>query len=204
MKIFTNTSHYDYDWEHVSTANWQKYSPWNEKTPHVIAVDTLSRHVDQASGVVGLIFMHCMRDQTNVWCQLRTERLITCKQTAPQWLNAILGGQDVSHVYECSYVDPVKKTLTLCSHNMTYADLLSVRETVTYSPSPHAPGSSTQFTQHAKITAFCGGWQKIKNKIEQFTVERFGENAAKGREGFEMVLQRAREVFAEERQTMKA
>jgi hypothetical protein len=52
MKIFTNTTHYDYDWEHVSTANWQKYSPWNEKTPHVIAVDTLSRHVDQASGVV--------------------------------------------------------------------------------------------------------------------------------------------------------
>jgi hypothetical protein len=185
MKIFTNTTHYDYDWEHVSTANWQKYSPWNEKTPHVIAVDTLSRHVDQASGV------------------LRTERLITCKQTAPQWLNAILGGQDVSHVYECSYVDPVKKTLTLCSHNMTYADLLSVRETVTYSPSSHAPFTSTQFTQHAKITAFCGGWQKIKNKIEQFTVDRFGENAAKGREGFEMVLQRAREVFAEERQLIK-
>jgi hypothetical protein len=58
MKIFTNTTHYDYDWEHVSTANWQKYSPWNEKTPHVIAVDTLSRHIDQASGVVSLVFMH--------------------------------------------------------------------------------------------------------------------------------------------------
>jgi hypothetical protein len=52
MKIFQSTTHYDYDWEHVSTANWQKYSPWNEKTPHVIAVDTLSRHVDAASGVV--------------------------------------------------------------------------------------------------------------------------------------------------------
>lgn len=52
MKIFQNTTHYDYDWEHVSTANWQKYSPWNEKTPHVKAVDTLSRHVDPASGVV--------------------------------------------------------------------------------------------------------------------------------------------------------
>lgn len=135
--------------------------------------------------------------------QLRTERLITCHQSAPKWLTAFLGGDDTSHVYECSYVDPVKKTLTLCSHNMTYADLLSVRETVVYSRSPSAPNSETLMTQNAKITAFCGGWQKIKNRIEQFTVDRFGENAAKGREGFEMVLQRAREVFAQEREMTK-
>ncbi|KAF2430737.1 MSF1-domain-containing protein [Tothia fuscella] len=185
MKIFQSTTHYNYDWEHVSTANWQKYSPWNEKTPHVIAVDTLSRHVDPASGV------------------LRTERLITCEQNCPKWLTAILGGDSKSQVYECSYVDPKSKTLTLCSHNMTYADLLSVRETVVYTPSAHNPESNTQFTQTAKITAFCGGWQKIKNKIEQFTVDRFVENAAKGREGFEMVLERAREVFAQERERME-
>jgi hypothetical protein len=135
--------------------------------------------------------------------QLRTERLITCHQNAPAWLTAILGGESTSSVYECSYVDPVRKTLTLCSHNMTYADLLSVRETVVYSPSPHAPDTKTQFTQTAKITAFCGGWQKVKNRIEQFTVDRFCENAAKGREGFEMVLQRAREVFAQEREKME-
>jgi len=58
MKVFASTSHYEYDWEHVSTANWQKYSPWNEKTPHVIAVDTLSRHVDPASGVVSRWLLH--------------------------------------------------------------------------------------------------------------------------------------------------
>lgn len=52
MKVFSSTSHFDYDWEHVSTANWQKYSPWNEKSTHVIAVDTLSRHVDASTGIV--------------------------------------------------------------------------------------------------------------------------------------------------------
>lgn len=86
---------------------------------------------------------------------------------------------------------------------MTYSDLISVRETVVYSPSPLAPDSKTQFHQQARITAFCGGWQKIKNRIEQFTVDRFGENAAKGREGFEMVLERAKEVFAEQRDMVK-
>lgn len=48
--------------------------------------------------------------------------------------------------------------------------------------------------------ALCGGWQKIKNTIEDFTVERFRQNAAKGREGFERVLAISREVFAEQRE----
>jgi hypothetical protein len=59
------------------------------------------------------------------------------------------------------------------------------------------------FEQQAKIIALCGGWQKIKSTIEEFTVERFGQNAAKGREGFERVLAISREVFAEERRRQK-
>lgn len=81
---------------------------------------------------------------------------------------------------------------------MTWADILSVRETVEYNPIP-GQDNKTEFKQTAKVVAMCGGWQKIKNKIETFTVERFGENAARGREGFEMVLKRAKEVFQEER-----
>lgn len=130
--------------------------------------------------------------------QLRTERLITCRQNAPSWLSPFLGNTNTSLVYEVSYIDPRSKKLTLCSQNMTWADILSVRETVEYNPlGDH--GERTEFKQTAQITAMCGGWQKIKNKIETFTVERFGENAAKGREGFEMVLRRAKEVFQEER-----
>ena len=132
--------------------------------------------------------------------QLRTERLITCKQNAPKWVNSILGGQDVSHVYETSYVDPRAKKVTMCSTNMTWSDLLNVRETVVYQPSATDALKRTQFQQYAEITALCGGWQKIKNKIEEFTVERFAQNAARGREGFEMVLEMSRKVFAQERE----
>lgn len=134
---------------------------------------------------------------------MRTERLITCKQTAPPWLSPFLGNTSTSYVYEISYIHPSTKSLTLCSQNMTWSDILSVRETVSYSPCPKDPERRTQFVQTAKVTAMCGGWQKIKNKIETFTVERFGENAAKGREGFEMVLKRAREVFLLERERVK-
>jgi hypothetical protein len=52
MKYFQQSVDFDYSWEEVSTSNWQKYGPWNEKTPHVIAVDTLSRSVDASTGIV--------------------------------------------------------------------------------------------------------------------------------------------------------
>ena len=101
-------------------------------------------------------------------------------------------------VYEVSYVDPAAKKVTMCSQNMTWSELLSVQETVVYTPSRTA--GKTTFNQHAKIIALCGGWQKIKNTIEEFTVERFRQNAARGQEGFERVLAISREVFAEQRE----
>lgn len=56
MKFFESQHEFDYSWEEVSTANWRKYCPWNDKSTHVIAVDTISRHVDPVTGIVSL---HC-------------------------------------------------------------------------------------------------------------------------------------------------
>jgi len=184
MRIFSSAHDFDYSWEEVSTNNWRKYCPWNNKAEHVLAVDTLSRNIDSATGI------------------LRTERLITCRQNAPQWILSILGGDTTSQVYEVSYVDPTSKKVTMCSANMTWSNLLQCRETVIYQPSA-SNSKKTEFVQEAKIIAFCGGWQKIRNKIEESCVERFRENAAKGREGFEMVLEMSRQVFGEERERLR-
>lgn len=126
--------------------------------------------------------------------------MITCRQSAPKWVLSLLGGQDTSLVYETSYVDPSQRSVTLCSMNMTWSDLLNVRETCIYSPSSKDPKSKTQFQQRAEITALCGGWAKIRNKLEEVTVERFQQNAAKGREGFEAVLEMSRRAFREQRE----
>jgi len=179
MKVFSNECTFDYSWEEVSTANWRKYCPWNDKSTHVIGVDTLSRFVDPETGI------------------LRTERLITCKQSAPKWLNSLMGGTDTSLVFETSYVDPASKKVTMTSSNLTFSNILSVQETVVYQP---LSATRTQFVQDAKITALCGGWQKLKNAVEEATVCRFSENATKGKEGFEAVLEMSRRVFREEKQ----
>ncbi|KAK4943869.1 Phospholipid metabolism protein [Elasticomyces elasticus] len=175
MKIFSSSYTFDYSWEEVTTNNWRKYCPWNDKASHVLAVDTLSRHIDADTGI------------------LRTERLITCRQNAPQWILTILGGETTSHVYEVSYVDPAAKKVTMCSTNMTWSNLLECR----------AEKSKTEFKQEARIVAMCGGWQRIRTKIEEASVERFRENAARGREGFEMVLEMSRRLFAEEKEKLQ-
>jgi hypothetical protein len=185
MKIFSSTYTFDYSWEEVSTNNWRKYCPWNDKASHVLAVDTLSRHIDTETGI------------------LRTERLITCKQNAPQWILSIFGGDTTSYVYELSYVDPASKKVIMCSTNMTWSNLLQCRETVIYQPSAGDSNHKTEFKQEAKIVALCGGWQKIRTKIEEASVERFRENATRGREGFEMVLEMSRRAFGEERERLQ-
>jgi len=107
-----------------------------------------------------------------------------------------MGGTDVSHVFEISYVDPASKQVTMTSSNMTFSNILNVQETVVYKP---LSSTKTQFVQDAKITALCGGWQKIKNAVEEASVCRFSENARKGKEGFEAVLEMSRKVFSEEK-----
>jgi hypothetical protein len=179
MKVYSNAVTFNYSWDEVSTANWRKYGPWNNKSEHVIAVDTLSRSVDPETGI------------------LRTERLITCKQSAPDWLKSMMGSKcDENYVFEASYVDPSNKTLTMVSQNLTWSNLVSVQEEVVYRP---ASSHQTTFLQTARVTALCGGWQRIKNGIEDTLVTRFRENAQKGREGFERVLEMSRIVFAEEK-----
>ncbi|KAI1308378.1 MSF1 protein [Xylaria venustula] len=182
MKVFSNVCTFNYSWEEVSAANWQKYSRWNGKCTHVTAVDTLSRSVDADTGI------------------LRTERLITCKQSVPEWLKSVIGCTESSQVLEVSYVNPAEKTVTMVSQNITFANLVRVQETVTYSP---VSATQTKFEQSARITALCGGWQRIKNSIEDSLVTRFKENAMKGKEGFECVLEMSRRVFAEEREREK-
>ncbi|KAL2274057.1 hypothetical protein FJTKL_03676 [Diaporthe vaccinii] len=182
MKVFSSSHTFNYSWEEVTTANWRKYCPWNEQSTHVVAVDTLARSVEPSTGI------------------LRTERLITCKQSAPEWMKSIVGAGDVSQVFETSYVDPAHKTVTMVSWNLTWSNLINCQETVIYKP---MGDHQTQFAQEAKITALCGGWQRIKNKIEDFSVNRFRDNAIKGKEGFEAVLAMSRRVFAEEREKEK-
>lgn len=167
MKLFENTCEFHYPWDQVTAANWRKYP--NEVSTHVVAVDVLRRELDATNTV------------------LTTERLITCKQSIPSWLQYFVGGKNVSYVREVSVVDLNAQSLTLRSVNLTMCHLLKVSETVTYMPDVDDK-FKTRFKQEAQITAY-GAFQKVCNRIEDWSLDRFHQNAAKGRMGFEGVLE---------------
>lgn len=168
MKLFQSEHVFDYSWDYVTAANWKKYP--NKVSTHVVAVDVLRRELDESGKI------------------LTSERLITCKQSVPQWIMMLVGGTNISYVREISVVDMNEKTLTLRSCNLTYSKLLKVYETVRYEPHPDDPINRTLFSQEAQITAYAA-FNKICNKLEDWSVQRFHENAEKGKRGFDSVLQ---------------
>jgi len=183
MKVYENSCTFDHPWTIVSAENWRKYCAWNKESNHVVAVDTLERSVDPATGI------------------LRTERIITCKQKAPRWLLK-LAGSEVSYVREVSEIDPSSHTVTMRSMNLTASNFLSIQETVTYSRDPSFPDSKTIFSQEAQITAY-GTFSRICNAVEDWSVERFGQNARRGKVGFEAVLEMSAKAFRDMREAGK-
>ncbi|RLV91917.1 Protein UPS2 mitochondrial [Spathaspora sp. JA1] len=172
MKFFESEHYFEYPWDQVTAANWQKYP--NEMSTHVISVDILSREIN-----------------ANI---LRSERLIGCKQSIPSWLSFLVGGASISYVREVSEVDLEHKTLVMKSSNLTMNNLLLVNETVVYRPDPELPQSRTLFAQSAEITAFAS-IGRICDKIEEWSVERFGQNAKNGKMAFENVLKTLHEKW---------
>jgi len=168
MKFFEAIHTFDHSWDHVTAANWRKYP--NEQCPHVIAVDILDRHVDPETGV------------------LHTERLLTCKQNAPALILKFLGGSTTSYVREISELNPKTKQMTMKTENLSMCHVLRINETITYTP--HVEDSNTTvFRQEAKIMAG-STLNRFQSYIEDFCLTRFRDNAAIGRKGFEMVLER--------------
>lgn len=158
-------------WETVSIANWIKYP--NQMAPHVTNVDYLSRRIDPLTG------------------NLYTERLLSCKQNAPEFLIKMVGGQNSSIVYERSVVDLKGRRLVLKSSNLTFAHLLTVEETCTYEAVEYGDAASedhTRFTQTASIRSF-SAWNYLRDTLEDFSISRFQVNAQKGRAALENVLQ---------------
>lgn len=167
MKLFQNNHVFNYKWEQVTAANWQKYP--NELSQHVVSVDVLDRHFDSQRGV------------------LRTERLILCKQSVPKWVRFLIGGQKCSYVREISEVDLKNKIMVMKSHNLTMTNLLLVKETIIYKPDKDLPSTRSFFKQVAEITAF-SPFSKLCEKIENWSVELFVKNSVKGMMAFESLL----------------
>ncbi|CUA72371.1 Protein UPS2, mitochondrial [Rhizoctonia solani] len=169
VHVYSQSFPYNHSWAHVNLGIWHKYP--NPKCAHVVSVDVVDRSVDPATGVI------------------RTERILGCKQAAPRWIVKLLGGSDDAFVREISFVDPVTARTTVTSVNLSLSQYVTVLENIVYEPLRGTDGQmQTQFTQTAEIQARMAIWRSVGERLEKFSVDRFGQNAQLGREGFEGVL----------------
>ncbi|KAI3630713.1 hypothetical protein MIR68_012148 [Amoeboaphelidium protococcarum] len=172
MKIFHTWSTINHPWQQVTIAQWRKYP--NEFSPQVLHVDILDRHINEKG-------------------QLVTERLIACQQPLPSLFKRFFNVEDVILFKEFSIVDPIAKEFKASTQNITYADLVEMKEDIAYMSNAQGndgDNECTRFDQTASVESVIGGYQRVKNQVEEFCVLKFKSNAERGRGGLEFAIQK--------------
>ncbi|XP_062915613.1 PRELI domain containing protein 3A isoform X5 [Mobula hypostoma] len=106
-------------WETVIKAAMRKYP--NPMNPNVVGVDVLERNLDTRG-------------------RLHSQRLLCTEWGIPSIVMTILGtNRTTTYIKEHSVVDPVERTMELCSSNITLTNLVSVDERLIYRPHPENP-----------------------------------------------------------------
>ncbi|THH02516.1 hypothetical protein EW026_g336 [Hermanssonia centrifuga] len=152
-------------WSHVVIGMWHKYP--NPHCTHVVTIDVVDRSVDPKTGII------------------RTERVLGCKQKAPGWIVKVFGGSDDAFVREISFIDPATQTATITSVNLSLSQVATCYENILYRP---APNGHTTFIQTAEIQTRITIWRSMADKLENWLVQRFEQNAQLGKAGFSDVL----------------
>ena len=103
-------------------------------------------------------------------------------------IRKLVGGGDRSYALETSVTDPKTMTLDCRSVNLTLSEYIRVKERCVYNTDESTDPHGTTFTQEARIE-WCG-MQRLSNWVEETGLTRFKENAMKGRQALEGVIDR--------------
>ncbi|KAI0762702.1 MSF1-domain-containing protein [Fomes fomentarius] len=177
MHYFSQLFNYDHPWSHVVIGMWHKYP--NPHCSHVVTIDVVDRSIDPQTGII------------------RTERILGCKQKAPIWIVKLFGGSEDAFVREVSFVDPAKQEATITSVNLSLSQFATCYESIRYTPSPNG---RTTFAQTAEIQARVALWRSAADKLENWLVQRFEQNAHLGKLGFSDVLRQLWESREQQQQ----
>ncbi|MEQ2228311.1 PRELI domain containing protein 3B [Ilyodon furcidens] len=150
----------------VTKAAMQKYP--NPMNPSVVGVDVLDRSVDQQG-------------------RLHSKRLLNTEWGLPSIVKSLIGNvRTCTYIQESSIVDPKERTFELQSSNITFTNMVSVDERLTYKPHPDDP-EKTILTQEAIISV---KGVSLSSYLEGVMANTISNNAGKGREALEWVIRR--------------
>ena len=101
-------------------------------------------------------------------------------------LEQLFGGSEDAFVREISFINPATQEATITSVNLSLSQFATCYENIRYAPS--ANGRHTSFHQTAEIQARMALWRSAADKLENWLVQRFEQNAHLGKVGFTDVL----------------
>jgi len=158
MKFWSVNDVFSAPWRCTTEAAWKKYP--NDEQTHVKSIDVLDRRVTDDG-------------------RLLTTRLFGSQFNYPRLITSLLGLPEMQYAIEYSEVDLKTQTMILRQVNSTWSYVLSVDESIVYTPS-RENSNLTNVNQSAKIS--------INNRIipmpgyfENMIVNNFEKNSAVGR-----------------------
>lgn len=161
VQVFRNEHIYNHDFKTVSLAYLNRYP--NPYAKHVLSIDTLDNHVDQNGNLVITKLM------------VKTGRL-------PKFIKPFLGTNLNSWIIERTIINPKTKKLLTYSANIDHRRFIKVEEYMLYSEMDKV---STKLTSRVMFSLnFIG----FKQRIEEWSRDRFTSNLNKSRDGLTHVM----------------
>lgn len=156
MQLFKSTQVYDSDFRSTSLAYLNRYP--NPYAKHVLSSDTLESYVDEQG-------------------RLRTTRLVVKTGLLPEFLMPFLGKSLQLWIIEKSIVDPHNRCVQAYSANIDHHRFIKVQEYLRYDCRHHE-------TVLTLKVLFSSNFVGLKQRIEQWSKDRFSRNMSNLRQGF--------------------
>lgn len=163
MKIWTTEHIFQHPWEEVVQGALRKYpNPFNS---NVTGLDVVERKVD-SDGV------------------LRSHRLMSTTWNLPSWSERLIGLNHHCFGSEHSEINPVKKLMKLRTRNLTFSNVITIEEHLSYEANPQDP-KTTLMKQESVITV---KGIPLGSYIEGLVENTCSNNAVKGRQAMEWAI----------------
>ncbi|KAH3902638.1 probable Protein UPS1, mitochondrial [Saccharomycodes ludwigii] len=167
MVLWNRSQHiFNTDFKTVSLAFFNRYP--NPYAHHVLSIDTLSREIDPTTG------------------ELVTTRIIKKAGKLPEWIKPFLGKISESWIIEISKIDKENLLLTTYTKNLDHTKIIKVEEYTTYKYDNKI--NQTLVESNVKFSSGFGRMNTFRNRIEQWSHEKFTENIKKSRLGMKFVI----------------
>mmetsp|Transcript_3495 Transcript_3495/g.3402 ORF Transcript_3495/g.3402 Transcript_3495/m.3402 type:complete len:178 (-) Transcript_3495:130-663(-) len=166
VQVFENAHVFNHDFHTVSLAYLNRYP--NPYAKHVLSIDTLERYVDSNG------------------C-LRTTKVIVKTGRLPKFIKPFLGTHLDSWIIEKTIINPKTNKMLSYTSNVDHRKFIRVEEYLKYSAdSPF----STLVESKVRFSSNLFGF---KQKIEEWSRNKFSSNLANSREGLKYVVDKLNE-----------